>query len=257
MGKLVFWKQLWLSLLQRNYLDVYVWENWGTSNIPALEQGQQFIPTDFYLREGRTEPPHLLTESELIGLMDKAGIGTDATMHDHIKKLIDRWFATKDERQQFTPTPLGEALVMGYDAIGYELWKPYLRAMMERDMKCVSDGTKSKQDILRTCLAEMKTVFQDARTKQEKLLDAAAMYFDRAEGAAEPRPVGAFVRSCPLCGTSNMVLKSRPDGKFMVGCLGFPNCRGVMWLPAALVDASVTEQTCQSCNPAAVNIQQV
>ncbi|GJS60110.1 hypothetical protein Tco_0654894 [Tanacetum coccineum] len=28
----------------------------------------------------------------------------------------------------------GEALVMGYDDMGYELWKPYLRNMMEEDM---------------------------------------------------------------------------------------------------------------------------
>jgi len=36
----------------------------------------------------------------------QAGIGTDATMHDHIKKLLDRCYATKDENTRFSPTNL-------------------------------------------------------------------------------------------------------------------------------------------------------
>ena len=36
----------------------------------------------------------------------KEGIGTDATMHDHIKKLLDRFYATKDANTRFTPTNL-------------------------------------------------------------------------------------------------------------------------------------------------------
>lgn len=43
----------------------------------------------------------------------KEGIGTDATMHDHIKKLLDRFYATKDANTRFTPTNL----VMGLDFV--------------------------------------------------------------------------------------------------------------------------------------------
>ena len=32
-------------------------------------------------------PPLYLTEHELIGIMDKNGIGTDATIQDHIKTI--------------------------------------------------------------------------------------------------------------------------------------------------------------------------
>lgn len=40
--------------------------------------------------KGTTSPPNLLTEEELVTLMDKNGIGTDATIAEHIKKVIDR-----------------------------------------------------------------------------------------------------------------------------------------------------------------------
>ncbi|CAI5998384.1 unnamed protein product [Closterium sp. NIES-64] len=200
----------------RNYLDVYRYDSWGAHTLPAFQTGQQFTPTDLELRSGRTEPPPLLSEADLLGLMDKAGIGTDATMHDHIKKLLDRCYATKDANIRFKPTPLGEALVLGYDNMGYELWKPHLnadlcenpisfsycliqgealvlgydnmgyelwkphlRALMERDMRLVSEGRKSKAQVLADTLRATKAAFMDAREQQQKLIDALALFFER------------------------------------------------------------------------------
>ncbi|OIV98096.1 hypothetical protein TanjilG_25961 [Lupinus angustifolius] len=121
----------------------------------------EFIPTALTLDSGVTRPPPLLSEADLLSSMDKEGIGTDATMHDHIKKLLDRFYVTKDSSTRFTPTNLGEALVMGYDDMGYKLWKPDLRAVMERDMKSVSEGVKSKDEVLANSLQQMKACFLD------------------------------------------------------------------------------------------------
>ncbi|XP_031259954.1 DNA topoisomerase 3-alpha [Pistacia vera] len=93
-------------ILAKNYLDVYRFESWGGSMIPAYAHGQQFIPTTLTLDSGVTRPPPLLSEADLLSCMDKAGIGTDATMHDHIKKLLDRFYATKDANTRFSPTNL-------------------------------------------------------------------------------------------------------------------------------------------------------
>eukprot|EP00268_Persea_americana_P023588 TRINITY_DN23151_c0_g1_i7.p1 TRINITY_DN23151_c0_g1~~TRINITY_DN23151_c0_g1_i7.p1 ORF type:complete len:566 (+),score=90.61 TRINITY_DN23151_c0_g1_i7:130-1827(+) len=105
-------------IVAKNYLDVYRFESWGGSMIPNYLFGQQFVPTSLTLDSGVTRPPPLLSEADLLSCMDKAGIGTDATMHDHIKKLLDRFYATKDTNTRFSPTNLGEALVMGYDEMG-------------------------------------------------------------------------------------------------------------------------------------------
>nr|XP_007137778.1 hypothetical protein PHAVU_009G154800g [Phaseolus vulgaris]ESW09772.1 hypothetical protein PHAVU_009G154800g [Phaseolus vulgaris] len=211
-------------ILEKNYLDVYHYESWGGSLIPTYTIGQQFIPTTLILDSGVTRPPPLLSEADLLSYMDKEGIGTDATMHDHIKKLLDRFYATKDANTRFTPTNLGEALVMGYDDMGYKLWKPYLRAVMERDMKFVSEGNKSKADVLATSLQLMEACFLDARLNKVKLLEAMAIFFERSgrSGNDELHAMGEVVRQCGLCQESDMVLRKNRDGNFMVGCLGYP-----------------------------------
>jgi len=65
-------------------MNVWTFEKWNDSIVPPLEVGQVIIPTKILLMEGKTTPPKLLSESELIDMMNKNGIGTDATMHDHI-----------------------------------------------------------------------------------------------------------------------------------------------------------------------------
>ncbi|XP_057419211.1 DNA topoisomerase 3-alpha isoform X2 [Lotus japonicus] len=243
-------------ILEKNYLDVYPFETWGGSLIPTYTVGQQFTPTALTLDSGVTRPPPLLSEADLLSCMDKEGIGTDATMHDHIKKLLDRFYATKDASTRFTPTNLGEALVMGYDDIemAYKLWKPELRSAMESDMKSVSEGTKGKDAVLATSLDKMKACFLHARLNKVKLLEAMSIFFQRSNRSAgdELHATGEVVRRCGLCQESDMVLKKNRDGNFMVGCLGFPQCRNAVWLPGSVSEAAVTTNPCNFCTPGPV-----
>jgi len=80
-----------LVVLERNYLEVYPYENWHSSAmLPRFQLGEQFEPTEAMMNEGNTSPPHHLTEADLIALMDANGIGTDATMAEHIQKIQER-----------------------------------------------------------------------------------------------------------------------------------------------------------------------
>lgn len=80
-----------LLVLERNYLDVYPFEKWESSQqLPPFAVGEEFEPTEAMITEGKTTKPGYLTEPELIGLMDANGIGTDATMAEHIAKIKER-----------------------------------------------------------------------------------------------------------------------------------------------------------------------
>jgi DNA topoisomerase III len=78
-------------VLERNYLDVYPYENWTNSTIlPKFTLDERFAPTEAMITDGKTSAPGYLTEPDLIALMDANGIGTDATMAEHIAKVKNR-----------------------------------------------------------------------------------------------------------------------------------------------------------------------
>lgn len=81
-------------VLERNYLEVYVYDKWtGSVQLPKFTEGEMFEPTEAMMTEGKTAPPNYLTEADLIALMDANGIGTDATMAEHIQKIQERDYA--------------------------------------------------------------------------------------------------------------------------------------------------------------------
>jgi DNA topoisomerase III len=102
-----------LKVIERNYLDVYPYERWNDSNeLPAFQEGEEFVPTEVKMTDGKTKAPGYLTEPELIALMDANGIGTDATMAEHIAKIKERKYvqtrqqsgqATEDESDAHVP----------------------------------------------------------------------------------------------------------------------------------------------------------
>lgn len=85
--------------------------------------------------EGETSPPQLLSEADLIALMEKHGIGTDATHAEHIETVKSRMYVGIQDDGRFLPRSLGMGLVQGYDSMGIALSKPNLRAELEADLK--------------------------------------------------------------------------------------------------------------------------
>ena len=62
-----------------------------SSQLPAgLRTNTSYELSALTLREGRTTAPGPLTESELIGMMEKHGIGTDASIPVHINNICER-----------------------------------------------------------------------------------------------------------------------------------------------------------------------
>ena len=76
-----------LAVLERNYLEVYPYDKWSDKEIANYDIIKEFNPTAVNMIQGETEPPTLLTEADLIALMDKHGIGTDATHAEHIGEV--------------------------------------------------------------------------------------------------------------------------------------------------------------------------
>lgn len=59
-------------------------------------------------------------------------------------------------------------LTAGYDAMGYEMSKPDLRAELEADLKLICEGKKKKCVVLRQQVQKYKQVFIEAVAKAKK-----------------------------------------------------------------------------------------
>ncbi|KAI8796900.1 DNA topoisomerase 3-alpha [Biomphalaria glabrata] len=245
-----------LMILARNYLDVYPYEKWNAKEIPIYYQGDQFEPNSIELVHGETTAPPLLTEADLIALMEKHGIGTDATHADHIETVKSRMYVGLRADGRFVPGQLGMGLVEGYDNMGYEMSKPHLRAELEADLKLICEGKKTKEEVLRVQIQKYKEVFIEACRQAQKLDEALSQYLGEAQPVATSEAVTdattSIVMKCPKCGRP-MYLRSKKDGKgYYIGCSAYPDCRACIWLPDFILQVSTTDQICERCQPGPV-----
>ena len=171
-----------------NWYEVYRYYKWNVRDIPVFSVGQQLPPRGLQLAEGATRAPPLLSEADLIALMDKEGIGTDATMAQHIKNIQDRGYATLNSQRQFSPTPFGLAFVSAFEAMGYDLHLPRLRAAIERGVQAICDGQSTKATVLRDALSYMEDVYRGAQGKARIMEDVFREFFGEPQGG--PRGAG-------------------------------------------------------------------
>jgi len=76
--------------------------------LPKLQKDDECSIEKVNLLEKKTGPPDYLTESELISLMEKHGIGTDASIPTHINNIVQRNYVTILSKRRLQPTNLGK-----------------------------------------------------------------------------------------------------------------------------------------------------
>ncbi|CAJ1047100.1 putative Toprim domain/DNA topoisomerase/GRF zinc finger containing protein [Leishmania shawi] len=147
------------TIVQRGWLDIFPYERWDSTCIPNYQIGDTFEPTTVLLKKGRTSAPPHLTESRLISLMDSNGIGTDATIAQHIKTVLDREYVRR-EGQSLVPTTLGIALASAYESLGLaSLLQPQLRAQMELAMGDIAKGAATKAQVVAAAVQLYEEIF--------------------------------------------------------------------------------------------------
>ena len=94
--------------------------------------GDEFSIKDVNIETWCTGPPGKITEAEIISNMESKGIGTDASISQHIKNVQKRGYITRiGDNTRFHTTQFGSALAKGYDLIDPELIKPQVREFIE------------------------------------------------------------------------------------------------------------------------------
>nr|CAB3267171.1 DNA topoisomerase 3-beta-1 [Phallusia mammillata] len=143
--------------LKPGFTEVMQWQSiTDHQTVPKLNKGDECPIEKVYLTEKKTGPPDYLTESELISLMEKHGIGTDASIPTHINNIVQRNYVTVVPGRKLQPTNLGIVLVHGYKKIDPDLALPTMRSAVEKQLSLISQGKAHQRDVLK----HATTIFQ-------------------------------------------------------------------------------------------------
>jgi DNA topoisomerase-1 len=136
-----------LEVVDEGFFAIYRYDY--PKEVPHLpvKAGDRVQVLSVEVREGQTEPPPYLSESELLKLMEKWGIGTDATMQDHIQTNVDRGYMYI-EAKRCIPTELGKRLIMQLEKHVPELVRPEIRGMMERELAKIASGDEEMESVI-------------------------------------------------------------------------------------------------------------
>ncbi|XP_066595164.1 DNA topoisomerase 3-alpha [Prorops nasuta] len=241
-----------LEIVAKNYLEVYIYEKWNDKEIHRYQEGQVFRPTDISMVQEETSAPNLLKEADLIALMDKHGIGTDATHAEHIDTIKARQYVGLTNNQHFLPGKLGIGLVMGYDEMGFPMSKPHLRSDLEKDLQLVCEAKKDPKVVLQTQIEKYREVFKVAMERAHLIDASLANYIEEQPTPIQETEVNLTyedktILSCPKCGSNMILRKKQQNTEKYVTCVAYPSCNNSIWFPSTVEDVEVLNENCNTC----------
>ncbi|XP_050338371.1 DNA topoisomerase 3-alpha isoform X2 [Bactrocera neohumeralis] len=251
-----------LCIHERNYLDIYIYEKWNAKQIHKYERGQLFEPTEISMQEGATTAPPLLTEADLIALMEKHGIGTDATHAEHINTIKERGYIGVVDKGCLVPGVIGMGLYEGYDAMNLTLAKPMLRAEFESDLKDVCTGKKDPKVVLDEQIQKYLEAYTQITEKVTSMDNKIALRINENPTTNDNRKdnnvKNQYITNnsitelfqCPKCSMAPLTLRQKKSNKgHFIGCMNFPDCKNAIWLPEECVEPKILPESCQHCGP--------
>ncbi|CAJ1433993.1 unnamed protein product [Effrenium voratum] len=180
--------------------------------IPDFKKGETIEIKRVSMGSHKTRPPSYLSESDLLSLMEKHGIGTDASMATHINNICERNYVKLAEGRRLIPTQLGIALVHGYQMVDNELVIPKVRANMEKNCTLVADGKAEVLPVVQHCLRLFREKFIYYVTNVELVDQLFETIFKSLEAAGRP------LSRCGDCQRYLSVVDRKPVRMFCKTC---------------------------------------
>jgi DNA topoisomerase-3 len=201
-----------ITVVRPGYTAIMHWKKVQSEPLPPLTKGETLTMKDVELVDGKTGPPDYLTESELISLMEKHGIGTDASIPVHINNICERNFVSIQSGRRVVPTELGITLIRGYQTIDPELCKPQVRAYVEKQIDLVAKNSADKQAVVDHCLLQFKQKFAFFVGHIERMDQLFEASFSPLSSS------GRVLSKCGKCSRYMKLVASRPSRLYCGTC---------------------------------------
>lgn len=230
-------------LLVPGYLQVYPYEHVREKYLPKLKEGMNLAIKEITLREEKTSPPAPYNEKELIKRMDKLGLGTDATIPQHITTNLKRGYFMISSNRNIHPTPRGIALIESLENSVPILVEPEIRAYMERQIMTIQKGEKTYEMVLTELRSRILTMYDVFSTnidtftarmihKQQEINNSRLKNQQTRIQLRSPRLIrtNQKIGTCSLCGADTFYFEQQT--KRWIRCSNYPQCQKIFPLPA-------------------------
>lgn len=168
------------------------------ASLTHLTKGRTLPVRSVQLEEKWTEPPSRYTEADLLGQMEKYGLGTPATRAEIIEKIIDSE-AVERVNGRFHSTAKGRQLI---ELVNDELKSPELTARWERKLELIAKGKADPEEFLKNIRKQTRALVKEIKTSDKTY--------------KVPNLTGS---KCPECGSFLKERKTK-DGRILV-CSNF------------------------------------
>lgn len=199
--------------------------------LPPLAIDDDLLTKNLDAVQHFTSPPPRFSEASLVKKLEELGIGRPSTYATILQVLQDRGYV-KLEKKYFAPEIRGR-LVTSFLISFFSKYLEYgFTADMEQSLDDVSNGNKSKIDILKDFWSGFYNNVE--QTKEIKISDVINKLNESLKSVlfmADEN--GQTSRVCPECKTGELSLKIGRYGSF-IGCSRYPDCRYVKKLDLAV-----------------------
>lgn len=164
------------------------------NHLQTLKIGQNYSIRDIQMEERLTEPPLRYSEADLLGQMEKYGLGTPATRAEIIERLVETEVVER-QNGRFYSTQKGRQLM---DLVNNDLKSPELTAKWEKELELIARGKANPKQFLKNIRRQTEDLVSEIKQSDKQY--------------RTPNLTGS---KCPECG-SFLKERNTKDGKFLV-----------------------------------------
>ncbi|AYA74573.1 DNA topoisomerase III [Bacillus sp. Y1] len=128
-----------------------------------ITKSQSFSIGQVQAEKKLTEPPARFSESDILGQMEKYGLGTPATRAEIIERIIETEVVER-KTGRLHPTPKGKQLM---DLVNEELTSPELTAQWEKELEAISRGKGDPKQFLKRIRKQTEQLISEIKTSDK------------------------------------------------------------------------------------------
>lgn len=128
----------------------------------SVSKGDKVKIDGLELKSGKTSPPSYLTEADLLGQMEKSGLGTVATRADMIEKIVHHSYVDKQSKY-LRMTKTGKQLLA---LVPEAIKSKELTAKWEQDLELIAKGKKKDQAFMSEIINFTQEIIKEIRSDQ-------------------------------------------------------------------------------------------